>query len=328
MRDDDDQTISDIIFKRSREDQLQFETIFGGLLFSLVTISAPSGIQGGLIILSGVSLLVLSTLRWQTHRGRFSNGDTFLQKTIRPVEICAIICVIQIATVIVGLLPELPFLSLIETTAILTAISYIAYVGLGEAIFGTYRLGWGTLFYLRWREAHEFMGGATSIEEYRADLVDRVSNFRDMFYVLALSFIKRMYLETAYFVLDGAIPDERDEYLDELHQFVTAAREIKYGSVNLGVTGTMGLSGVVVLSVFLVLSFVIASVVNVFSGIGVGALDVFLVLGITRISKHIVAFSYIWFGTLDFEDYITTNGRSIGLILSYTAVVYLLFFFQ
>lgn len=156
------------------------------------------------------------------------------------------------------------------------------------------------------------MGGATNPEQFMEDLFEMISGIKDLFYILVLSIFKRMWLETAFYLLDGAIPDENDEYLDELRDFTAAVRKTKKNSRNIGVAGTLGVSAIVVIPVFLMIAYSITLVVNFLSGLGIGLIEMFLVLVIMRISKYIVAFSYIWFGTLDFDAYITTDGRSIG----------------
>lgn len=127
MADDEEKSerLSDIIFERSRENELTFETHFGGFLFALVSVTSPSGIQVGIILLADGLLCGMSIIRWQSYKGRFANDEVFLQRTIRPVDLCAIICVVHLATVIAGFLPEVSFFTSIETTAALTIVAYL-----------------------------------------------------------------------------------------------------------------------------------------------------------------------------------------------------------
>lgn len=318
--------LTDIIFQRSRDNEISNETQFSGFLAGLVGITLPSGIQGAFIVSAAVLLFGISIMRRLTHTGRYSNGERFLKYTIRPVELCAIICVTHFLTYIGHHLIPFINLSLIEVVTLLAVVTYIAYVTFVEVWLGTYRLGWGALFYVRWMKANERFGYPTSVEELVETMFSRISGIREAISWLVLSILKRIWLETAYYVLRGALPDKQDEYIRELNEFVENVREVKRDTVNIGVAGTFTISTVVVVPVFIATAFVIATVINFLSALNIGVLSMLLVLVTMRLTKHVVAYTYIAFGTLDFSDYITTNKRSIALLLTYTAVVYMLFF--
>lgn len=318
--------LADIIFQRPRDDEISNETEFSGFLAGLVGITLPGGIQGAFIVLAAVLLFGMSIMRRLTHKGRYSNGELFLKYTIRPVELCAVICVVHILTYIGHHLRPFINLPFIEIVALLAGITYIAYVAFMQVWFGTYRLGWGALFYVRWMKANERFGYPTSVEELADTLFSRISGIREAIDWLILSILKRMWLETAYYVLRGALPEARGEYIKELNEFVENVREVKRTTVNIGVTGTFTVSAIVVVSVFAVTAFSVATAVNLLFSLEIGVVSMFLVLVIMRLTKHVVAYAYIAFGTLDFSDYITTNKRSVALLFTYTVTVYLLFF--
>jgi hypothetical protein len=319
--------LADIIFQRSRDGEISNETEFSGFLAALVGITLPEGVQGAFIVLAAVLLFGMTIMRRLTHTGRYSNGELFLKYTIRPVELCAIICVVHLLTYIGQHLRPFIHLSHIEVVTLLAGITYISYVTFLQVWFGTYRLGWGALFYVRWMKANERFGYPTTVEELAETMFSRISGIREAFGWLILSVLKRLWLETAYYVLRGALPDKQDKYIQELNEFVENVREVKRETVNIGIAGTFTVSAVVVVPVFIATAFSIATAVNFLSALDIGALSMLLVLVTMRLMKHVVAYTYIAFGTLDFSDYITTNKWSVALLFTYTGVVYLLFFF-
>jgi hypothetical protein len=319
--------LADIIFQRSRDNEISNETEFSGFLAALVGITLPGGIQGAFVVLAAVLLFAMSIMRRLTHTGRYSNGERFLAYTIRPVELCAIICVTHLLTYVARHLIPFISLSLIEAVALLAVVTYIAYITFLEVWFETYRLGWGALFYVRWMKANERFGYPTSVEQLTETLFNRISGIREAIGWLILSILKRIWLETAYYVLRGALPETQDKYIRELKEFVENVRKVKRDTVNIGVAGTVIVTAVVVVPVFIATAFSLTTVINFLSALDIGVLSMLLVLVTMRLMKHVVAYTYIAFGTLDFSDYITTNKRSVALLFTYTAVLYLLFFF-
>lgn len=308
--------LSDIIFQRSLKEKLQFEGAVAPIFATFVGLSAPSGIQGWLVLGAVLGLVVIAFLRWLTFTGRFANEDLFIEKTVRPTELFAIIGAVQLFKTVAEQLAPSTSLTLVQVTVGVSVAGTILFILFVELVFGTYRLGWGTLFYVRYRDAIEKTGELNSAEDViRADL-----SFSALVGLLVNVILGRMWMETAYHVLNGAIPDRgRDEYIDELDEFVGGVQDVKAGGRNLGMVGTFVGGFFVVLLVFVAIGWALSWV---FSTLGL----MLLVLVIMRLTKHIVGYSYIAFGTLRFDQFITTNLRSIGLLSSYTLVVYLLFF--
>lgn len=315
MKDKNTDYLSEIIFQRSKKQQLQFELVFAPLLTTIVGIIRPDGIQGVVTLIAVLSLVIISFLRWLTFTGRFANENLFIEKTVHPVELCAIIGVVQIfqyaATTVSHLVP----LTLAKTTTLVAILSALIYIASAEFVFRIYQLGWGSLFYLRYRNAAEKTGDLSSAK----DVIEHIESIRALFGLLITTLLGRMYLEMAYYVLRNAIPDRRDEYIDELHEFVQEAGKLKSNGRNLGIIGTFVISAVVVLPVFGGVAWGLSLLLGTFGSL-------VLVLLTMRVTKHIVGFSYIAFGTLRFDQFITTNKRSVGLLVVYTTVVYLLFF--
>ncbi|WP_436931246.1 hypothetical protein [Halosimplex halobium] len=315
MAENDPNYLSEIIFQRSLKQQLRFEFGFAPLLTTLVILTAPGGTRGAVIIVAVVSLVIMAFLRWLTFTGRFADENRFLQQTVRPVELCAIIGVIQIVQYGATKLSPLVSLTVVNITTLLAVIGTLAFIVFVEFVFHTYQLGWGSLFYLRYRKAVEETGELNSIE----DVIGQFESVGALFRLLGITILGRMYMEVGYYVLQGAIPDRQDKYIEELAEFVQEVQELKSGTRNWGITGTLVLSLVVVLPVFVGIAWGLSLVLGTFGSL-------VLALITMRVVKHIVGFSYIAFGTLRFDQFITTNKRSIALLTGYTAIVYLMFF--
>lgn len=315
MPEDESEYLTDIIFQRPLKQQLQFELGFAPLLATVVGLMTPEGIRGAIVIAVVVSLVVIAFLRWLTFTGRFANEELFIEQTVRPVELCAIIGVVQVFHYGATRIDQLVSLSVAEATTLLAIVGTVLFIVFAEFLFHTYQLGWGSLFYLRYRNAIEKTGDLSSAE----DVIEHIESVGALFGLLVATVLGRMYMEVGYYVLRNAIPDRRDEYIDELHEFVQEVEKVKSGGRNLGIVGTFAISAVVVLPVFGGVAWGLSLVFGTFGSL-------VLALITMRVTKHIVGFSYIAFGTLRFDQFITTNKRSIGLLAAYTAVVYLLFF--
>lgn len=317
MSDSEPEYLSDIIFQRSLKEKLQFEGAVAPILATLVGLTVPSGIQGWFIIGAVLGLVLIAFLRWLTFTGRFANEELFIEKTVRPAELFAIIGVVQLfKSVAEQLAPLTPF-TLIQLTVGVTFAGTTLFILFVELVFGTYRLGWGTLFYIRYRNAIEKTGDLNSAE----DVIRSSLPTRALLGLGVIVILGRMWMEIAYHALKDAIPDrDRDKFINELAEFVDGVQDVKDGGRNIGIVGTFVFGSFVVLPMFVAVGWALSLV---FSTLG----SMLLVLVIMRLTKHIVGYSYIAFGTLRFDQFITTNLRSIGLLSSYTLIVYLLFFY-
>lgn len=198
----------------------------------------------------------------------------------------------------------------------LTALGTLLFVLFVEIVFQTYQLGWGSLFYLRYRNAAKKTGGLDSAEK----VIQAIDSIGELFGLLVLVILGRVWLEISYYLLRGVIPEKgRDKYIEELAEFVKKAHDVKSGGRNYGIVGTFVFSAIVVIPVFVGVAWGLSLVLGTF-----GVLVLALVT--MRLAKHIIGFSYIAFGTLRFDQFITTNKRSIVLLFGYTVVVYWLFF--
>lgn len=309
--------LSDIIFQRRLSQQLKFEGAFAPLLALIVGLTTPQGLQGTFVVVAAVGLVIIAFLRWLTFTGRFADEELFIEKTVRPVELCAIIGVVQLfhfgADQFQSFIPlDLPVL--MTCLVVLGTILYILFV---ELVFRTYRLGWGSLYYLRYHEAGNATGPLDSAEE----VIEAVNAIGELFRLPIVVILGRIWLEVAYYVLKDALPqEERDKYINELAEFVNKVEEMKGTGRNFGIVGTFVVSAIVVLPVFVVVAWGISVIVGMFGA-------VVLALMTMRLTKHVVGFSYIAFGTLRFDQFITSSTRSIGLLAGYTGIIYLLFFY-
>jgi len=309
--------LSDLIFQRSLKEKLQFEGAFAPILATLVGLTAPSGIQGWFILGAAIGLVFIAFLRWLTFTGRFANEKLFIEQTVRPTELFAIIGVVQILKTGAEQLVPLSSFNIVQLTAAVSVIGSVLFILFIELVFGTYRLGWGAHFYLRYRDAIEKTGDIDSAD----DVIQSNLSLRELVETTVFVILGRCCLETAYYALKDAIPDKgRDKYIEELAEFVDSVQEEKTGGRNLGMAGTFITGSVIVLPMFLAVGWGLSLI---FSTLG----SMLLVLVVMRLTKHIVGYSYIAFGTLRFDQFITTNLRSVGLLSSYTLIVYLLFFY-
>lgn len=317
MRSNEPESLSDIIFQRSLEQKLQFENAFAPILATLVILTGPEGIQGKIVVLAAIILVILTFLRWLTFTGRFSDEEAFIENTVRPVELCAIIGVVQIFSYGAESLAPSTGLSPIELTTTLAVIGTIIYIALLEFIFHTYRLGWGALFYLKYRRASQRMNGLGSDEK----VIEAVGSIGGLLRLLVIVIFRRIWFEIAYFLLSDTVRKRgQDKYMSELAEFVEGAEKVKGGRQNIDVAKTFVTSAFIVLPVFVAVAWGLSILVGTFWSL-------VLTLTTMRLTKHLVGFSYIAFGTLRFDQFITTNKRSVGLLVGYTAVVYLVFFY-
>ena len=290
MRSNEPESLSDIIFQRSLEQKLQFENAFAPILATLVILTGPEGIQGKIVVLAAIILVILTFLRWLTFTGRFSDEEAFIENTVRPVELCAIIGVVQIFSYVAESLAPSTGLSPIELTTTLAVIGTIIYIALLEFIFHTYRLGWGALFYLKYRRASQRMNGLGSDEK----VIEAVGSIGGLLRLLVIVIFRRIWFEIAYFLLSDTVRKRgQDKYMSELAEFVEEAEKVKGGRQNIDVAKTFVTSAFIVLPVFVAVAWGLSILVGTFWSL-------VLTLTTMRLTKHLVGFSYIAFGTLRF----------------------------
>ena len=87
-----------------------------------------------------------------------------------------------------------------------------------------------------------------------------------------------------------------------------------------GLSFAFGVAAVVALPLFAVIAGLISLVFATFG-------TVILVLLIMRLTKHVVALSYIAFGTMDYEQFVTSNKRWFAMITVYTITVHIVVFY-
>lgn len=322
--DGNEESIADIIFRRSRQEQLVAEGLFGPTLAYLVSLTSPTGIQGAILSWAMAFLVVIPVFRYLVFTDRIAPFDQFLDLTVRPVELCAILGVVQLfkysGTQFLGL-----SLNVLQTTALITTGATLFYIIIFELVFRKYRFCWGTLFYVKLLTLKKTIDiPLDDFEVVFRSIMENPSNrgrLRAAFGLLKLTLIMVTFGQTAYYLLKDSIPErEEDESIEELRGFVEENQENRAFNERQGVWFAFGVSAVVVLPALAGISWVLSLVVATFG-------TLILTLLIMRLTKHIVALSYIAFGTMEFEQFVTTNRRWLVLTTTYTSSVYLLHFY-
>jgi hypothetical protein len=161
------------------------------------------------------------------------------------------------------------------------------------------------------------MNGLDSDEK----VIEAIGSIGGLLRLLVIVIFRRIWFEIAYFLLSDTVRKRgQDKYMSELAEFVEEAEKVKGGRQNIDVAKTFVTSAFIVLPVFVAVAWGLSILVGTFWSL-------VLTLTTMRLTKHLVGFSYIAFGTLRFDQFITTNKRSVGLLVGYTAVVYLVFFY-
>ena len=137
---------------------------------------------------------------------------------------------------------------------------------------------------------------------------------------LKLTLIRVTFGQVAFHLLKDSIPDRDDEPIEALRNYVEMNRNGNTLTDSTGLWFAFTISAIVVLPLLAVIAGLLSLVVATFGSI-------VLVMIIMRLAKHIVALSYIAFGTMDYEQFVTTNRRWLVMMAGYTLGVYLLIFY-
>lgn len=146
----EDQSISAIFFKFSRNDQIQFELATSGILSTATLATAPPGIKGHIIRAAALILAAIAVFHWSVNSSRFSNEEIYFEYTYRVVEFLGIIVTFHFVHTSVSIvLLALP-ISVGTATAHLVGAIGIALIGIIfiEFIYHAYILFWGTATYI------------------------------------------------------------------------------------------------------------------------------------------------------------------------------------
>lgn len=317
-------SIADIVFQRTRSNQLVAEIAFAPALAFVVVNTTSAGVQGAILFWIMTALIVIPILRYLVFTDRAGQFDLILSLTVRPVELFSILGVVQIFKFFgIEFFQPVSGFNEIEATAVVTFIFTIIYILFFELIFKKYRFSWGTLFYVKRLSLENKIDiQMDDIEEVSEAISQNKSQWVQLWAALSylkLTLIRITFGQVAFHLLKESIPDRDDEVVEELKKYV----EINRDENKLANYGGLWLAFGITAFVTLLLLGTIAGLISIFLATFGG---VFLVLVIMRLTKHMVAFSLIAFGTMDYEQFVTSNREWFAMTTLYTLSVYLLIF--
>lgn len=321
----DGDSIADIVFQRPRSQQLVAEIAFGPALAFAVDQTAPTGIQGAILSWLMAALVGIPILRYLVFTDRIERFDRLLNLTVRPVEIFAILGVAQVFKFLgMEFLQPISGLSEIEATAVISAVAAFLYILGFELLFQKYRFSWGTLFYVKRLVLEDQIDIQMDDTEEVAEAIFQHpspwARLKASVGLLKLTLIRVTFGQVAFHLLKDSIPDRDDEAIDELRSYIKINRDGNSLTDSKGLWFAFGVAAVVVLPLLAVMAGLISLVFATFGTIA-------LVLIIMWLTKHIVALSYIAFGTMDYEQFVTSNKRWFAMTTLYTLAVYLVIFY-
>lgn len=318
--------VSDIIFRRPKSHQFSAEIAIGSAIAFFLSQTPRTGTQG--TVLTGVMalLVVIPVLRFLVDTGRYTPAEEFLGYSVRPLELSTILGVVYLFQYVADqFLSSYTALRLIELTAILAVAATILYIVCFEFLFKTYRFSWGTLFYVKTLSVKQSISvpldDPDALFDAFATQDSNLARLKAAFTVLLQALLMVTWGQTAFHLLKDSIPerDDDEEHLKTLQTYVEKNRNSDQLGNRIGLWFTFLLAALIVLPVFAIIAWGLSLVLASFG-------MMILVLVIMRVTKHIVGFTYIAFGALRYDQFVTTNKRAIALTAVYVAAVYLVIF--
>jgi hypothetical protein len=318
-------SIADIVFQRPRSQQLVAEIAFGPALAFAVDQTAPVGIQGAILSWVMAALIGIPILRYLVFTDRIEHFDPLLNLTVRPVELFAILGVAQVFKFLgLEFLQPVSGLSEIEVTAVIAVVAVVFYILGFELIFQKYRFSWGTLFYVKRLSLEDQidiqMDDVKEVAEAIFQHPSQWAQLKASVALLKLTLIRITFGQVAFHLLKDSIPNRDSEAIDELRSYIEMNQDGDSLTDSKGLGFAFGVAAVVVLPLLAVMAGVISLVFATFG-------TILLVMLIMRLTKHLVALSYIAFGTMDYGQFVTTNKRWFAMTAVYTTAVYLIIFY-
>lgn len=317
--------VSNIIFGRPKSQQFTAEIAIGSGLAFFLSQTPQTGTQG--TVLTGIMalLVVIPVLRFLVDTGRYTPAEKFMGHSARPLELSTILGLVHLFQHVADrFFASYTTLSLIELTAIIAVVATLLYVILFELLFKTYRFSWGTLFYVKTlsikQDIEVPLDDPDALFEAIQAHESNMARLKAALKILLQALLMVAWGQTAYHLLKNSIPErEGDKHLNELRVYVANTRSGNQLGNQIGIWFTLFLAALVVFPVFAIITWGLSLVLASFG-------TMILVLVIMRVTKHLVGFTYIAFGALRYEQFVTTNKRSIALTSLYIAAVYLLIF--
>lgn len=312
----DSATLSGLLFQRTQRDQLQFEaraTAFLGLLVGLTL--APS-FTGAVVAWTTALLVLIAFLRWIAFTERFADEKSIIESTVKPVGFFCVIGIVHLFHYLTIHIPSSFAPSKPIQVFTITVIASTGYVIISDSYLKTYRLGWGTFFFVHFLNYNTELEGFESSE----DVVRKAESIREVLNIGINTVLARFCAEVAVQALRGAIPetDEEDDVLEQLEDFLEANDDATEENTRVRtILYALGLTG------FLILILGLAQLGSLISGtLGNWSLAFFTML----VTKHIVDYTLLSLGTLKFDSVVTTNFWTLVIYAVYSSTIYYLFF--
>lgn len=315
--------VSNIVFQRTVSEQFSAELAIGPALAFVVTQTPSSGYRKTLLTVAMVVLIFSSILRFLAFTDRFADADRIARLTVRPLQISAIVCFVQIVQfAAIEVSPFIPAVEMIGLSILITVLGTLMYILAFESVFETYRFSWGVLYYAKVIAITRSVGinlsdadAVLSAIESEGSLVESMKTAVSLFLIQVL---RAVYVSVSYFLLRDSIPDgENDVYIRELQRWVNVHGEQKPISDRASIGFAFIISAVVVVPVYFVLSWTLSWLLGPLTAI-LGSLVVM------RLLQHLVNVSYISFGGMRYDQILTTNARAVSLDTLYTLIVWIM----
>ena len=298
----DSDRLVDIIFEKEQPESVDFEIAFTALVATATLTSLDSGVRhSSIITLCALALLVLTLVRRMGVIGEYTNEETILNWTVRPIEMLSIVCVLQISNTVLSTAGDWATEVNVISISLIAAVLFI--VVLQELVFGDYRIWWGSAFYTK--------GLAVQNGSEEAD---------NPLHSLLLSVLADFYFGFSYLVLQepGVIPERDVEKWNTLREFVeemdeserahSSAPRIFFGSGIILVVGYGAVSWI--------LSFIGFPVVG-------GLLLLVTIMAV----RHLVGFWYLAYGSQTLSRFLQGNTHHLATMGIYGGICYWLFFY-
>jgi len=242
--------------------------------------------------------------------------------TVRPLQISAIVCLVQIVQFAASKLSVfVPSIGAVGLNLMVTVLGTVLFILVYESVFHTYRFSWGVLYYVKVVSITHSVGIDLSDADAVIDAIDSGNSLRESMRIAAthllVQILRAVYVSVAYFLLRDSIPEEDDRYINELRTWVDAHREQKPISDRTAIGFAFAISCIVVLPVYFVLSWALSWILG----------PILSVLGavlVMRLLQHVVNVMYISFGGLRYDQILTTNARSVAIDGVYTLLVWVM----
>ena len=315
--------VSDIVFQRSISEQYGAELAIGPALALVVGQTPSSGLRQTLLSVAVVVMVFSSVIRFLAFTDRFADPERVSRLTVRPLQISAMVCLVQIVHfAATGLSEFVPNMGTLGASLLITVFGTVLFVFSFESIFQTYRFSWGILYYVKILSITNSVGLNMGDSEAVLDKIVSGKSSLEMLKaalsLLLVQVIRIVYASVAYYLLRDSIPEDKDDpYIEEVRTWVDTFGKKKPVSDRSTVGFAFVISGIVVIPVYLVLSWTLSWFLG-------PILAVAGVVVVMRLLQHVINVTYIAFGGLRYDQILTTNRRSIAIDGLYTLVIWVM----